>query len=257
MTNLLGQSSEDENLQIDPNKSYRDELVGEGKKFKDDEAMARGKYEADHLLKIYERRMDQMRADYTKLADEYNAVPKLQELVEKLTKQPLPNDNQNVDEDVKTMKPAYDPNELKSLVSSTVREIRMTEKEEENYRRVEDKLKERWGNNYQSVLKKEIVALGLSDDDVNALARKSPAAFFRQFGLDAETPPQNFQAPPRTGRQTSTFTPNTGEKRTWSYYQKMKKEQPERYKKSETAVQMQQDYLELGQAFEDGDFHQV
>ncbi|MCK1653060.1 hypothetical protein IVA88_16705 [Bradyrhizobium sp. 149] len=42
---------------------------------------------------------------------------------------------------------------------------------------------------------------------------------------------------------------------TWSYYQKIKKEDPDRYWRSKTQQQMVSDASALGEAFQDGSFN--
>ena len=44
------------------------------------------------------------------------------------------------------------------------------------------------------------------------------------------------------------------ETRTWSYYEKMRKEKPKEYWRSGTQAQMLKDYQALGTSFEDGSF---
>ena len=43
-------------------------------------------------------------------------------------------------------------------------------------------------------------------------------------------------------------------KRTWSYYEKIRKDDPARYRDPKTHSQMFQDAIALGDAFADGDF---
>jgi len=71
---------------IDPSKNYLAELVGEGKKFKTQEDLARGKAESDAYIKILEKRSDELRNDYLKLRDDYSSRAKLEEVVDQLTK---------------------------------------------------------------------------------------------------------------------------------------------------------------------------
>ena len=76
--------SGDQTPQIDPNKDYLAELVGEGKKFKTDKDLARGKYEADLYVKTLERQLDELRNDHLKLREDYTARAKLEELLGQL-----------------------------------------------------------------------------------------------------------------------------------------------------------------------------
>jgi len=240
--------------QIDPNKNYLAELVGEGKKFKTQEDLARGKAESDAYIKILEKRSDELRNDYLKLRDDYSSRAKLEEVVDQLTKsqqqfERKPDTNVDVNN-----KPVIDPKELESLVSSKIQEHELTKRQQENFNTVRTRLQERYGNSYQTVLKQHIDTLGLTEDFVNDLARKHPTVLFKTLGIDPPNPTESFQPPVRSSQG---FVPSAPKERTWAYYQEIKKNDPKLYANPKTTVQMHEDYLRLGNAFEDGDFHAV
>lgn len=117
---------------------------------------------------------------------------------------------------------------------------------------VQAKLRERFGNKYTEVLEEQRKLLDLTTEDVNNLAKRSPAAFLRAMGLDQKQ--EAFQSPPRSVQRTDNFSPSTN-KRTWSYYQNLKKQNPKLYYDPKIIAQMHKDRNELGEAFEDGDFN--
>ncbi len=237
---------------VDPTKDYVAELVGDDKKFKTVADLARGKYEADLYIKTMERQKDELRNDYLALRKEHMAGAQLQDLIDKLdtTKQPLNSDNLKAN-DVKPE--TFDPKELDTLLDSKLESREKTRKAEENFKTVQSKLIESFGPGYKNQIKAQADSLGLTDDDVNTLARKSPTAFYKTFGLDQVKKNDNFQTPPNSSMRADPFAPKT-DKRTWSYYQKMKQTQPEVYRNPKTQVQMHNDYISLGRDFEDGDF---
>lgn len=248
--NLLDDNND--RIDVDPNKNYLEELVGEGKKFKTPEDLAKGKYISDLYIKHKEREFDSLREDYLKLRDEYNAGPKLQELLEDLVqnKQQLAsNDNTDNVNGVQN-KPAFDPKEIESLVSSKIQEHETSKKYEENFNSVRNKLKDVYGSNYKQVLKEKIESLGLEEDLVNDLARRHPKVLYKTLGLD-QPQQDNFQTPPRSN--ITGFAPSN-QKRTWSYYQELRKKDPKTYYNPKTQVQMHNDAISLGEEFEDGDF---
>ena len=247
---LLGQ---DQEPKLDPNKDYEQELVGEGKKFKSTKDLARGKYEADLYVNTLTRQMDELRSDYLKLREDYTARAKLEELIGQLEAKQSQQHNNSEQPQAKEVKdkPGIDPTELKSLVSSSIQEYELTRKQTENFNKVKDRLQEQFGDNYQTVLKQQIAELGLSEEDVNALARKSPNAFFKTIGMDQQAPNQPFQSPLTSSQKPETFRPKGKDKRTWSYYQDLKKTSPNLYLDPKTNVQMHNDAMELGEAFFD------
>jgi hypothetical protein len=255
LDSLLNTVNQEDHIQVDESKNYLEELVGEGKKFKSPEDMARGKHEADMLIETMKRRMDDLRTDYTKLREEHAARAKLEELVEQLRQQKLP-DNTHREEEVVREKPIFDPTQLDSLVSSKIEEREKLRKQEENFRLVKSKLQEQYGSNYQAVLEKQILDLDLDASTVDTMARQHPKLLIKTLGLDKPAQQEdNFQTPPRSFNRTDPFKPSTPAEKTWSYYQKMRKENPAQYRDPKTQVQMHNDYQRLGQKFEDGDFH--
>lgn len=234
--------------QTDPNKNYLEELVGEGKKFKDPESLARGKYEADSYINILTRQLDQMRDDYKNLRKDVEARATLEDLLKQIKPQ-----NNETTPPVTDNKPQTqpDPKDLESLVSNKIQEHEATRKYQENLNSVRDRLKERLGSNYREAVKEQIENLGLTEDYFNDLARKSPKTLFKVLGIDEAPQQQPFTAPPRSN---STFTPKGPQKRTWNYYQELKKTNPDLFLDPRINVQMQKDAIALGDEFMDGDF---
>lgn len=237
-----------------PPQSYLTELVGDGKKFKDPEALAKGKYEADTYVKHLERQLDEMRTDYTKLRDDYNARAKLEEIIDQhmVPRQPqqppAPTQQQQVPQ------PSIDSAKIESLVSSKIQEHELTKKQQENFNVVKSKLEEKWGSNYAATLREQVSNLGLTEDFVNNLAKTHPQVLLKTLGVDQPVQQQTFQAPPKSEQRRDNFAP-TNQKRSWSYYQNLKKSDPKTYWNPQTQVQMHHDSVALGEAFKDGDFN--
>lgn len=232
---------------VDENKNYLEELVGEDKKFKSVEDLAKGKAQSDTYIKTLEERLDEMREDYLKLREEHMAGPKLQELLDKLDSERQltrePPITQEVDKAT-----ALDPKAVESLVSSSIQKYEQTKKEQENYTLVKNKLIEHFGSKYQESLKARSAQLGLSEDEVNAMARKNPKLFTKTFDLEMKQT-ENFQTPPRSERRSDTFAPRSPTKRNWAYYQDMRRKDPVAWMDRKIAVQMEKDAQEQGDSF--------
>lgn len=245
---------------VDDNVDYLSELTKPGAKYDrtkyptDAELLkeiAKGKWHADQTITVRDRSMDDLRADYQKERQQNLTREQLESALTRFAQTPLAsNETPPVNE---ADKPTYDPNQLKSLVSQGFMEMRQKENEEANAKLVEGKLIERFGSNYQDTLTRQAVDLGLSLQEVNAMAKTNPKVFMRTFGLDITPQTQPFQAPPRS---SISFTPTSGPKRTWAFYQKIKQDKPTEYYSPKIQNQMVQDYTSLGTAFEDGDFNQ-
>lgn len=249
-------TGEDNTPTLDPDKDYLQELVGENKKFKTDKDLAKGKYESDLYIKTLEKRLDEMRSDYLKMREDNAARAKLEELVDQLgnhNKQPTSSNAPTLVNEGLKEKSGIDMKEFDSLVDSKLLSYERQKKQTENFDGVKSKLREAWGNNYTSILKDKMVELNLTEEFVNDLAKNHPTVLYKTLELD-QRKQESFQAPPRPTQRTDNFAP-TGNKRTWSYYQNLKKTNPDLYWNPKTTSQMHLDAQTLGTAFEDGDFH--
>lgn len=247
------QSQQNDQLpEIDPNKNYLEELVGEGRKYKTVEDLAKAQFHANSYIPHLNREMDELR-EFTRSiqqdrTERANLEQRLTELQNMLT-----SSGNTPDANEETPKPSnLDPQQLEEILEKKLTEREKLRKEEENYNTVVEKLKERYGSDYVRSLQEDTESLGLTPDYVNELARKSPKALFRTLGFDQPKGKDLFQAPPTTDRRSGTFTPSGSDKRTWSYYQNLKKENPLVYLDPKIQVQMHKDRLALGEAFNDG-----
>jgi hypothetical protein len=220
------------------------ELIEEAKK--DPEAFAKRKYQSDTYIKTIERNQDALRQDFLKAKEEIAVRAKLEDLVTQLSNKAPSND---INPPVKEATPP--PVDWDSLVSSKIQENDLKKKQEENYNLVKKTLRDKLGPNYQEHLSEQIETLGLTDEFVTDLAKKHPTVLLKTLGLDQPQKHEQFQTPPRSN---STFTPKGQQKRTWTYYQELRKKDPNAFYDPKTNIQMQKDYLNLGSEFEDGDF---
>lgn len=241
---------------IDPNMDYLSELVGENKKFKTDKDLARGKYESDLYIKTLEKRMDEMRNDYMRMREDNAARAKLEELVDQLNPKNQQTPSINAQTPVKEEKSGVDIKDIESLFDSRIKDYEVKKKQDDNFNVVKSKLREEYGENYQNILKDKMVELDLSEEFVNNLAKNQPKVLLKTLGVGEKKQQENFQSPMRNAQRNDGFSP-TSAKRTWSYYQNLKKTNPTLYWDPKTANQMHNDAQTLGPAFEDGDFHNI
>ncbi len=237
-------------------------LIGPGGKFYDPDReqaikkMAKGKLEADLYITSQNLQLDEVKNDYSRLREEYNAGPKLQELIDKMTQTQL-TDSESPDAREVETKPAYSAEELESIVSSQLSKMKVQEKEQENFKFVQAKLKGKFGDNYSQALKQHIEQLGVTEEYADDLAKKNPNLFVKAFELDAPRQQDNsFFSPVRSTQRNDSFSP-ASPKRTWMWYQRLKAEQPSVYNNPKTQVQLHKDRIALGDAFKDGDYDRI
>jgi hypothetical protein len=219
-------------------------------KDKSPEEIIKAKVDSDLFISELTSTMDQMRQDLLETRETANQQAKLQDLIDRLENNreqvatPLANDN--------AQQPSFDMNEIENIVKQKIQETESSKIANANFSVVENKLKEKFGNNYTSILKEKASNLGLSIEDVDQLARKSPAAFFNTLGLN-ETNDNSFQAPPRSSTNNTSFTPNV-KQRTWTYWQELRKTDPKAYYEPKNSLQRMKDAETLGETFKDGDY---
>lgn len=247
MADSLFDQNTDTELQLDAEKDYFSELVGEGKKYKNQNELAKANLHGTNAIEILKRRMDELRTDFTKERETSLAQTSLQELNNKMEAlQASLNARQPQAEDEKL---GIRPDEFKSLFSTEYKQLEQERKESANIQMVQNKLKEKYGNNYAQLLREKSNSLGLDDNFVETLAKKSPDAFFNTLGLNQSQSNDNFQAPPRSSMRTD-FAPNAG-KRTYAYYEDLRKKNPNAYYDPKIANQMMDDAFRYGEAFYD------
>jgi hypothetical protein len=232
-------------------KSFFETLAGPGGKFYDPdpeiakEKVSRGKIESDSYIKQLENRLDEMRADFLQMKAENDSRANLEELIDQLST-PREPDTRYKPIPQEVSKPAIDPNQIENLVTRAVGKIETAKKQEENWNVVKNKLVERYGENWDAHITKQVAELGLSNEDATVLAKKSPNAFLKTFGLDQPQQQESFMAPPRS---QSSFTPTTTVSRDWKYYENLRKEKPEVYYSPKTQIQLHKDAEALGSKF--------
>ena len=239
---------------IDPNKNYLEEFVGEGKKFKTPEDLAKSKAHADALIDTLTKKQDELRSDYLRVLEESKTRAKLEDLINQMESKRQP--PTGIEPEAKG-EANIDLKTVEELFSRKFQETENQKKERENYSLVESKLKERYGNNFADVLKDQIADLGLSPDEVNFMAKKNPKVLIKALGLEQKQQTQQnmFPTTPRSTHLPDGFRQSDQNvKRTWSYYQKLKETNPKSYYSPKTNTQMVADQLALGAEFQDGDF---
>lgn len=243
---------------LDPNKDYLQDFVGEGKKYQTvDEAakaLAKKAVHADALIANLTKTQDELRSDYLRVVEENKARAKLEDLINHMESRK----QQPTSDEPKAMGDAQlDLAKVEELFTRKFQETENQKRERENFAFVESKLKERFGNNFADALKEQIADLGMSPDEVNFMAKKNPKVLIKALGLEQkQTQETLFPSIPRNTQRPEGFrAAPDNQKRTWSYYQKMKETDPKSYFSPKTNVQMVNDQLALGTAFNDGDFY--
>lgn len=231
--------------------SYFTALVGEGKKFKDPEALAKGKAESDAFILQLQQELAALRQDVTARAN-------LEEIIHDLKKsQQAPASNPGspgqANEDDKTGASAPSLEDIKRLVTQELTSTQKQLQAEQNIRASEQELTKVWGNQTRSKLDARAKELGVSLEFLKSIAATTPKAFLEMVGATQQVSPLvDNVAPPRStlSPSPSTSAPMTiGTHKTEAYYKKLRKDNPSLYWSSEVQVQEMGDAIALGEKF--------
>lgn len=232
----------------DPTKNYLEELVGDGKKFKTAEELARGKAEADAFI-------ERLKKEQEALRNELNTKLTLEQYIDKMaatgtTNTQTPNEpNGNQGEHLQGLK----PEDVERLIDQRVSQRETERIQNENLRTVKDTLSQQLGPDFTTKLKSIGQNIGMTEEDMTNMARTRPKALLALVGA------QNSQ--PQSQRQNTLFTAPTGNQgfrsegqpvdRTQKYYDNLKKSNPSEYWSPSIQNQLHKDAIRLGDKFFD------
>lgn len=136
-------------------------LVGEGKKFKTPEELAKGKIEADSFIARLQEEKRQMEEELTRL--------RVQKEVEAKTKQP------------ETSPTSQAPSDVEALIERKLKEAKQTDQRKSNLQAAERFLVETYGDQAEKVLKDQAKDMGIDTSRLLDLAADTPAVFKKLF----------------------------------------------------------------------------
>jgi len=241
---------------IDPNKNYLEELVGDGKKFRSHEDLARGKAESDlFIAKLLQEKKEAL--------EELNKRLTVEDLLSRLENKGTPPVTQNqfnqngnaASGDQNAPNSNLNLDEIKAAVKAELERDVVNAKREANVNNVNAKMTELYGDQAPAVLRRKAQELGVSIDYLRGIAADSPALFLKTIEEAPVAQPQKpsiFNAPPQ-GVNTGALpkTPTYGNHKPRSYYENLKKTNPKEYFSPKTAVQEHKDAVALGVNFFD------
>lgn len=231
---------------VDQTDNEREALLTKWKDKSKEEILA-AKIESDLFIKTQNARFDDIRGDYLRLREEHQASAQLKDLIDQL-KTVKPNEAAPPVPQDSAIPPALKPEDIEALLEQKLSLREKVTKQQENFNLVKAKLKEQFGDNANTLLKQRMDTLGLNQEFVDDLAKTHPTVFFKTFGLDEAPRQEGYTPPPRSNQRTDRFAPVVP-KRDWNYYQELKKNDPRMYLDPKIAIQMHNDAIELGDAF--------
>lgn len=225
-----------------------EQLVGVGKKFRDNEALAKSALEKDAFIESLKRENKEMRQEVSTRLSLEEFLAKTKE-----TKAPANNEEPQAPREQgveRNNAPSLDSRQVQDLVRAAMRQEQTATTRQANLNLSREELKKTLGDNFGEHLSKRVNELGLDASFVDEIASRSPKALIAL--LKIETPLQGSgNTPPNSNRNAgaSLTTPASGGVRNEAYYTELRKSNIKEYIKPEMQIQRHKDAYEMGAKF--------
>lgn len=252
MTDVFNNDDSDTTRQEQIEK-YFDHLVGEGKKFKDPEELAKGKWESDNYITTLEKQLDTLRVELDKRETADEIADRIRsQLADRTPSNSQANqrggENGDDDDDLNKTNKGFDglsKEDLIKLLDERLEQKDKLTKAQRNRQEVTKVLEERVGATAKKFLQDKAVELGVSLEYLQQQAEVSPKAFYNLVGLNQQSTQQRGFSPPSSSVNTATLDTGT-QVRNNAYYEKMFKENPKLRFDPKITVQMHKDAQRMG-----------
>lgn len=240
-------TSQDTDQTQNQNEDWLNKVVAEkGEQWTDPQVLAKGYANAQEYIKhleqqIKEREEDLGKKDYTEqllaeLRKGQGTPPAGAPSADNSGTEPNGHTGQQVSEDA-----------LKGLIEQTLTQREKQNTAKQNLQVVDQKLSELYGTEASRAVDERAKQLGMSKDKLKEIAEQSPTAFLTLVGETTIKQPN----PTRTGTVNTaadTFNQVSGEKN-WAYYQKLRREDPIRYRTPAVQREILEQRIKLGDKF--------
>ncbi len=221
--------------------NYLEHLVGEGKKFKDTEALARGKYEADKTVAARE-------AELAEIRKELNTRISLEEFMTKQNER-QPNNQPQANVAPNGQNEGNEKVDIHSVVAAEIAKAQALSMRAKNAEASKQRMKDAWGTNALARLEQVSRELGLGKEFLQDLAERSPDAFAQVVGAVPNTNRVQNITPPNTRVNSAADVSNRNTIRDEEYWDKMRESDPKFYFSAQGYNQRHNDAQTLGEAY--------
>lgn len=221
-------------------------LVGEGKKYKDVNALVASRLEADRHIEQLERENASMRADMAANDNKKAEQKTLTDILAAIEKaKGAEGSNQ----------PAPTQEELTKLIRSTLSQTKQEETRATNRELVDQSLIAKFGT--VEAAKQKVIErsreLGLTPGVIKELSETTPAAFLELFGVTSNNNSVNSQKPVVKGNvnpESINLVPDNGERK-YAYYKALRQKMGRNafYADTNVQYQMSKDMAKYGESF--------
>lgn len=243
-------------FQIDPEKDYSTELIGDGKKFADVKSAARSIVEKDLFIEQLKRENAEIREDLGRRKTVQDAISALQNT----NSQPSSLNGGNTPAGSSAAEPvALDEETLnrriRETVSTTIQQTQAASIEQSNLETVKSALENAWGKNFSEKLTSIASELGVTQEYLTNMAKSAPKVFLKTVGADTvqKTDAGSLFSPSGAGVNAAALarasSSNIPMEERYSYWKKMRTENPNLYHSPAAATRRFEAYKKHGDAF--------
>lgn len=189
---------------VDETKDHFTELVGDGKKFKTPQELAKAKAFADAHITNLETSLTAMREELQKRKTAEDLINQMN-LINQRREAPPSNldDTRRVEptdgNDAQSLKSGLTPEDVERMFA----ERDSKRQQESNLNLTTQKLREAYGDDASKVLQAKATELGVDADYLRNLAKSTPSVFLSLFPAKANVTKDVFNAPPSSTFRTS------------------------------------------------------
>lgn len=226
--------------------NFLEEYVGEGKKYKSVEELAKAKHHAD-------KHIDELKTDLTSLKDFVAA--QFEQMANKRNEEPKgPKEVDGERQPAPAAPPEADGEDLEARIAKILEERDETSRLQKNANLAQEVMIEHFGSQEEAVkaVRQKAEEMGVSPQFLADTAFRSPKALFNLMGINPDEKPRT----PTTPASSSDVNPRMMDKTnpnpkqgTMAYYDQLRRSDPKKYWSVDVQSQLMKDALERGSDF--------
>lgn len=229
--------------QTEENTDYYEMLVGEGKKYADNQALAKSRVHADSMIETLKTELAELRA-------ERQATESLEEVADRALKprKELEEMSTTPRQDLEPEPQNEDKPDLRTEVLRLLQEEKSRETRDQNIETVRRQLKERFGSDYNKTLKEIAETLEVSTDLLTDMAARSPNGLLKLVDSVAKPSVDRPSTPPASSVDTNRGFGSTPRKNK-AYYAELRKTDLNKYLSKAVQAEMHREAVAQGAKF--------
>ena len=182
---------------VSEKQSIADQLIGEGKTFKDVDSLAQGKLEADKFIEQLKAENAEMRkavGEMESKVTEASTMDSILEAVRTMSKPASSNEPPTSgDEQTASNQPRVTEDDIRDLVARTLKQNEAATQAQSNYESVRSAFNEKFKDPDKARLEYRAAAdsLGMSEEELDKVAKTNPKLVLRAAGLERALTPSS------------------------------------------------------------------